>query len=131
MGASGREWYPEYRGASAEQYEFALSQISLSDREKAMLRVHYYEFGGKACAQQLAQGLGWSHYGVANIAVGTLGRKIATVLDIVSKLPAVGRARRPELWTAYTTGTSTPEGFMWTLRPNFVVALIKQPWMEP
>lgn len=124
-------WYPEFAGPSADEYEFALSQIALTEREKAMLRAHYYTLGGIGSAQQIAEAMGWSHYGVANIAVGTLGRKIATVLGVVSALPAVGRARRPELWTAYTSAESTPEGFMWTLRPNFVEALLKQPWMNP
>ncbi len=125
---SGKEYYPEYKGATAEQYEFALAHAALSERERAMLRTHYCELRGSASAQQIAEAMGWTHFGVANIAVGRVGHKIADVLDIVGELPAVGKARRPEFWTAYTTGTSSSEGFMWGLRPAFVEALVKQEW---
>lgn len=127
---SGKEYYPEYKGSTAEQYEFALAHAGLTERERAMLRTHYCELGGSASAQQIAEAMGWSHFGVANIAVGRVGHKIADVLDIVGELPAVGKARRPEFWTAYTTGTPAPEGFMWGLRPAFVEALIKQDWVN-
>lgn len=123
-------WYPDYAGSTTEEYEFALSQIQLTDREKEMLRTHYYVHGGSASAQQVAKSMGWTNLGVTNLAVGRLGRKIATALDIVDQLPSISKNRRPELWCAYNTGTSTPEGFMWGLRPAFVEALLKQPWMH-
>ena len=131
MPAKEYEWFPEYKGPTTEQYEFALSQITISDREKAMLCAHYFAHHGSATPLQLAQTMGWTNQGVTNLAVGRLGRKIATALDMVHELPTLGKKRTPQLWCAYNQAFSRVDGFFWILRPAFVEALVKEPWMHP
>lgn len=42
---SGNEYYPEYKGSTVEQYEFALAHAGLTEREREMLRTHFCKLG--------------------------------------------------------------------------------------
>ncbi len=66
---------------SSEKYENALKQISISDKQKLMLKAHYEAPNRSITYTQLAQAAGYDDYAVANRLYGQLGRDLGEAVS--------------------------------------------------
>ena len=74
----GERLAPEDR--AVQRYVFALKAASLTDRQRALLRVHYRAPGRTMTAEEAANGLGGAKYQRMNIDYGGLARKVGHFL---------------------------------------------------
>jgi hypothetical protein len=74
---SGRFATPKaYRGA------FSLLEAGMPLRHRLLLEVHYRAPRHTATARSLAAGVGYAHYGAANLQYGVLCRRICEILGL-------------------------------------------------
>ena len=120
--------------ATAEQFKKALLAVrdrdGISQQELAMLRAHCRAPDHMITATQLAQALGLSSHGVANLLFGKFGHAVADRL----RYAPIKRDNGTDCWwftLAYGTITSaeTEKGREpWILRPELVQALQEMKW---
>ncbi len=66
---------------NADNYEKALTEISISDNQKLMLEAHYKSFNKSITYTELAESAGYADHEVANRQYGELGKVLGTKLD--------------------------------------------------
>ena len=103
----------EIDALAPSDYVAALSSLTLSVSDRAMLQTHYSAPGQVITASQLSRGVGFSVYSAANLHYGGLAGRIGESLQIhpESNLAAIVTFHKP------------PGDWEWTLRPAFSLAL--------
>lgn len=66
---------------SSEAYEKALQKISITDKQKLMLKAHYEAPNRSITYTQLAQAAGYDNHAVANRQYGQLGRDLGEAVN--------------------------------------------------
>lgn len=93
----------------------------ICEKDLRILEALYCSHDYTATGLQLAQILHMPHHAPINRQIGRLGRKIVERLGI----PAIERTYGGgfEWWNTLFLGSSTPNGFLWILRPELVAAM--------
>lgn len=108
---------------SVRAYAFALSQPFVKAEHRAMLAAHRQAPDLVITAGGLAAAAGYANWRGANQHYGTLGRQVATLLDI-----EVARYSKGPLWTSalaegFEVGRGRLRRFHWRLYPEVAEAI--------
>lgn len=111
------------------QYKEALIRTQhITSQQKKLLQIQYNLPDYKATATQLAVILGVKRWTVINSLYGRLGHILSDEIGILPlKHTKTGKY---EWWRIISDGHSTKEGFLWTLRPEFIQALEELKWVS-
>jgi hypothetical protein len=104
-------------------FEVALASVQLTVAEQDLLDTFLSRPNATATATELADALGFSSYGVANSAVGRLGRELAAAIP--SLVVCRRRDGSPEWWTVVAAGgrRASDGHFEWVLHRELCAAL--------
>lgn len=121
---------PEYFEAPpSAEYKNALKAIEPEIREAQFetLRAQHGEPDKAVTAGQLAKLMGYDHFRPLNSVYGRLGHLLAKELG---KQPKKQTDDFKRWWSVLSTGQSTPEGFVWKMRPQVADALEQLGWVD-
>lgn len=107
------------------QYKDALIRAdkNITEQHKQLLQIQYNLPGYRATASQLSELLGVKRWPAINSLYGRLGHILSDELGI---LPLQrGKTGKYEWWQIIAEGEVTSQGFVWTLKPEFIQALEK------
>ncbi len=106
---------------SAQFVDAFLSLNRVSDAQISMLRFHYAAERRTVTATQMATAANYSHYGVANLQYGRLGRRIGESLSFLpTDMPV----------DVLVTQSRPANEWLWTMRPQVAEALEILNWVE-
>lgn len=117
----------ELRAPSVAEYEAAFRAIEerMTEKQRAMLRVHHRSPGAVTSASRLAELVGYPNYRTANLHYGSLAKMLAGELGIPEK-----DAVEVGILVDFVPPDSVAnEHYLWVLRPNVAKALENLGWV--
>lgn len=109
--------------AESIDWDTVVEGAGLTDANIALIHAFRSHPGHAATASMLADDLGYEGYRAANLAIGTLGRRLGTTIaaDFAPRHRPDGSAM---WWTLVATGEDRDDGhYWWTLRSDLDNAL--------
>lgn len=103
----------EFESLSLDKYLRALSQLHLSENDKAMLEENYCFPNHTITCSQMARLFAWQNFSAANLHYGRLGKRVMDALDVYSEVSLDSLVKMQDSDT----------GVLWILRPQVVKAL--------